>query len=178
MRRPAGGGCGSRAFIPGKRGRSVQDRRFRLWLPTFAACPPALPGLGLASGIQTSFAASEPLRPEDDHGRACDDPRLAERVAWLIAAIRARRALHLLYGGSWRVVHPHAVGRTSRGKTVLLAWQTAGLGRSGEHEGWRMFDVARIAAAEELRATFAPRPRTPRAGEAWTPGIRRPISAL
>ncbi|GGG20321.1 hypothetical protein GCM10010964_05670 [Caldovatus sediminis] len=133
---------------------------------------------GLGNPDEDSFAASEPLRPEDDHGRTCDDPRLAERVAWLTAAIRARRALHLLYGGSWRVVHPPAVGRTSRGKTVLLAWQTAGLGRSGEHEGWRMFDVARIAAAEELRATFTPRPRTPRAGEAWTPGIRRPISAL
>jgi hypothetical protein len=107
-----------------------------------------------------------------------DDPRLAARVAYLTAAVRARRALHLLYGGSWRVVHPHAVGRTSRGTLVLLAWQTAGYGRSGEHEGWRMFDVSRIASAEELRATFAPRPRTPNAGESWTRGILRPIAAV
>lgn len=136
-----------------------------------------------------AFAASDRLHaaapesdartmPADDHEHAHEDPRLAARAAWLTAAIRARRALHLLYNGSWRVVHPHAVGRTSRDKTVLLAWQTAGFGRSGEREGWRMFDVARIDAVEELRATFTPRPRTQRAGEAWTPGIRHPISAL
>ncbi|MBW8269616.1 WYL domain-containing protein [Caldovatus aquaticus] len=129
---------------------------------------PAAPAPPLAAAAQ----------PEDDGHRDHDDPRLARRAAWLGAAVRAHRALYLLYGGSWRVVHPHAVGRTARGKLVLLAWQTAGLGRSGSREGWRMFDVARIDGAEELRATFAPRPRTPRAGAAWTPGIRRPISAL
>lgn len=137
--------------------------------PLTASAPLRSPAPAMAG------AARQPAN--DDHHDP-DDPRLAHRAAWLTAAIRARRALHLLYGGSWRVVHPHAVGRTSRGKLVLLAWQTAGLGRSGPHEGWRMFDVARIAGVEELRATFTPRPRTPRAGEAWTPGIKRPISAL
>ncbi len=109
---------------------------------------------------------------------AGEDSRLAHRAAFLTAAIRARRALHLLYGGAWRVVHPHAVGRTSRGTLVMLAWQTAGYGRSGEREGWRMFDIARIDGVEELRATFTPRPRTPNAGEGWSRGILRPIAAL
>jgi predicted DNA-binding transcriptional regulator YafY len=113
-----------------------------------------------------------PTTPDDTHRR------LALRAAWLTGAVRARRALYLLYGGSWRVVHPHAVGRTARGRTVLLAWQTAGYGRSGEREGWRMFDIARIDGVEELRATFTPRPRSPKAGEAWTPGIKRAISAI
>jgi hypothetical protein len=26
------------------------------------------------------------------------------------------------YDGAWRVVHPHALGRTGRGKLSLLAW--------------------------------------------------------
>jgi hypothetical protein len=106
------------------------------------------------------------------------ESRLAHRAAYLTAAIRARRALHLLYGGSWRVAHPHALGRTTRGTLVLLAWQTAGYGRSGEHEGWRMFDVARIDDAEELRASFVPRPRPATQPERWTRGILRPIAAV
>jgi hypothetical protein len=114
-----------------------------------------------------------PIPPAAD-----EDPRLAPRAAYLTAAIRARRALHLLYGGAWRVVHPHAVGRTSRGTLVMLSWQTAGYGRSGEREGWRMFDIARIDDVEELRATFTPRPRPPNAGEGWTRGILRPIAAV
>lgn len=141
----------------------------------------------IASAAGTASPPRPPRRPRRGTGGAApppppsgheDESRLAARAALLTAAIRARRALHLLYGGSWRVVHPHAVGRTSRGTLVLLAWQTAGFGRSGEREGWRMFDVARIDGAEELRATFAPRPRGPNAGEGWTRGILRPVAAV
>ncbi|HYF06222.1 MAG TPA: WYL domain-containing protein [Acetobacteraceae bacterium] len=116
-----------------------------------------------------------PLPPpsNDNH-----HPRLASRAAYLAAAIRARRAVHLLYGGSWRVVHPHAVGHTTRGTLALLAWQTAGYGRSGEREGWRLFDITRIDEAEELRATFTPRPRRAEAGEGWTAGIRETVAAV
>lgn len=101
--------------------------------------------------------------------------RRAERLA---EAVRARRVLQILYGGAWRVVHPHALGRTGTGRLGLLTWQTAGVARGpGDGgEGWRMFDVARIEDAQALRATFTPRPRAPRKG--WTAGIAAPAAEV
>ncbi len=100
---------------------------------------------------------------------------MQRRVARLSAAIRDRRAVEILYGGAWRVVHPRAVGPTRTGRVGLLTRQTAGLargpGRPGE--GWRMFDVARIADARPLRATFVPRPRLK---PEWTRGLPRPVA--
>ncbi|WP_426954768.1 WYL domain-containing protein [Muricoccus radiodurans] len=102
---------------------------------------------------------------------------MARRVARLSRAVRDRRALEILYGGAWRVVHPHALGETGTGRLGLLTWQTAGrtAGPQNPGEGWRMFDVARIEDAELLRATFAPRPRE---GAAWTAGIERPLAEV
>ena len=95
----------------------------------------------------------------------------------LTEALHRRRAVQLLYDGAWRVVHPHAVGRTARGGLSLLAWQTAGFGRSAEPEGWRLFDLGRVEAAEVLQASFAPRAR-PASGR-WTAGIKDPpVAAL
>jgi hypothetical protein len=94
----------------------------------------------------------------------------------LTEALHRRRAVHLRYDGAWRVVHPHALGRTARGGLSLLAWQTAGFGRSAEPEGWRLFDLTRIEATEMLQAGFAPRPQ-PASGR-WTAGIREMVAAL
>lgn len=104
-------------------------------------------------------------------------PTLRRRVARLSRAVRERRAMELLYGGAWRVVHPHAIGRMGTGKVGLLTWQTAGLARGpgDPGEGWRMFDVARIEATRALRAHFAPRPR---GGRAWTAGIDAPMAEV
>lgn len=101
--------------------------------------------------------------------------RRAERLA---EAVRTRRVLQILYGGAWRVVHPHALGRTGTGRLGLLTWQTAGVARGpGDGgEGWRMFDVARIEDAQALRATFTPRPRAPR--KPWTAGIAAPAAEV
>jgi hypothetical protein len=91
--------------------------------------------------------------------------------------VQDRRALELLYGGAWRVVHPHAIGRMGTGRVGLLTWQTAGLARGPDDpgEGWRMFDVARIGGFRTLQAHFAPRPR---GGRAWTPGIDAPMAEV
>lgn len=120
-----------------------------------------------------------PRRPR----RRAPAPELApdlmqRRADYLAEAVRQRRALQLRYGGAWRVVHPHALGRTGTGRLGLLTWQTAGVprGRGDGGEGWRMFDVARIEDAELLRATFTPRARAARKG--WTPGIARPTSEV
>jgi len=85
--------------------------------------------------------------------------------------------MELLYGGVWRVVHPHAIGRMGTGRTGLLTWQTAGLARGpgDAGEGWRMFDVARIEATRALRVHFTPRPR---GGPAWTAGIGAPLAEV
>ncbi|MBP0444563.1 hypothetical protein J8J14_07185 [Roseomonas sp. SSH11] len=104
-------------------------------------------------------------------------PHLRRRVARLALAVRERRALELLYGGAWRVVHPHAIGQMGTGRVGLLTWQTAGLARGpgDPGEGWRMFDVARIEGTRALRAHFAPRPR---GGPAWTAGIDAPVAEV
>jgi hypothetical protein len=101
------------------------------------------------------------------------DPNAA---ALLADAVHGRRAVQLFYDGAWRVVHPHALGRSSKGKLSLLAWQTAGLGRSAEPEGWRMFDLGRVQAVELLQAHFAPRPQP--ANGRWTAGIAEPVAAV
>jgi hypothetical protein len=99
-------------------------------------------------------------------------PRPGAAVAFLAAALRARRALALRYGGAWRVVHPHAVGRTARGRLSLLAWQVTRDDEAEGHEGWRLFDLARLEALEPRAEGFRPHggqgPRSP---------IRRPIAA-
>ncbi|WP_338664955.1 hypothetical protein VQH23_07220 [Pararoseomonas sp. SCSIO 73927] len=104
-------------------------------------------------------------------------PRLRRRIARLSRAVRERRALELRYGGAWRVVHPHAIGRTGTGRIGLLTWQTAGLARGPDDpgEGWRLFDVSRIEGSRALRAHFAPRPR---GGPHWTPGIDAPVAEV
>ena len=103
-------------------------------------------------------------------------PATPDFTPLLAEALHLRRAVQLLYDGAWRVVHPHALGRTGKGKLSLLAWQTAGIGRSAEPEGWRLFDLGRVAAAEALQASFAPRPQ-PASGR-WTAGITEAIAAL
>ena len=104
-------------------------------------------------------------------------PRRPDLSWLLLEALHRRRAVHLRYGGAWRVVHPHAMGPTRTGKRAVLCWQTAGGGRSGVAEGWRLFDLARVEAAEMLGATFQPRPRPP-AGKGWTSGVPDALAAV
>lgn len=92
-------------------------------------------------------------------------PRTGATVALLSAAMRARRALSLRYSGAWRVVQPHALGHTARGRLSLLAWQVTDERRESGEEGWRLFDLGRVEALEPRRDVFRPRggtgPRSP-----------------
>ena len=117
--------------------------------------------------MPTPAATERPAAPDD---------AATTILPLLTEALHRRRAVHLLYDGAWRVAHPHAIGRTGRGGLSLLAWQTAGFGRSAEPEGWRLFDLARVGAAEVLQAGFAPRPQ-PASGR-WSAGLRETIAAL
>jgi hypothetical protein len=103
---------------------------------------------------------------------------LRRRAKRLAEAVQARRVLHLCYGGVWRVMHPHALGRTGRGRLGLLVWQTAGVirGVGNEGEGWRLFHVARIEKVQFLHASFVPSPRAP--GRGWTAAIVAPAAEV
>lgn len=99
-------------------------------------------------------------------------PRPGAAVALLSAAMRARRSLSLRYHGAWRVVQPHVLGRSARGRLSLLAWQVADERRESGEEGWRLFDIGQLEGLEPRREAFQPRggtgPRSP---------ITRPIAA-
>ena len=99
-------------------------------------------------------------------------PRPGAAVALVAAALRARRARSIRFGQAWRVVHPKAVGRSSRGRLALLAWQVSDERGQRDAVGWRLFDLARVEALEPRREGFGPLgrlgPRSP---------IARPIAA-
>ena len=59
----------------------------------------------------------------------------------IIEAIRNRRLLAFDYRGGRRVVEPHTYGLDRRQREVLCAYQIQGTSRSGQHEGWKNFDV-------------------------------------
>ena len=75
----------------------------------------------------------------------------------LIEATRAHRVVEIEYRGT-RVVHPHAVYRTSSGALRLEGVQVSGASSSGELPGWREFDLMKIAEVRVLEAEFRPDP--------------------
>ena len=72
----------------------------------------------------------------------------------LIEAVRGHRVVEIEYRGT-RVVHPHAVYRTSTGALRLEAVQVSGATSSGHLPGWREFDLMQIADVRVLDAEFA-----------------------
>lgn len=74
-------------------------------------------------------------------------------------AITALHLMQLDYNGSTRVVEPHIYGVDTRGHETLSAFQVAGGSLSGEHTGWKTFELARIEAIRVLASRFGkPRP--------------------
>lgn len=77
----------------------------------------------------------------------------------LIDAVRAHQVVELVYRGrrglETRVVHPHAVYRTSSGDLRLEAVQVSGPS-SGALPGWRDFELMRIADLRLLDIDFQP----------------------
>ncbi len=89
----------------------------------------------------------------------------------LIEAVRARRAVELVYGGGSRVVHPHAVYRTAAGNLRLDALQVSGATSSGALPGWRDFNLMKIAEVRVLEAEFEPAPDFNRESERYRHGV-------
>jgi hypothetical protein len=76
----------------------------------------------------------------------------------LIDAVRDRRVVELVYRGGTRVIHPHAVYRSSAGTLCLDALQVSGESRSGRLPGWRVLKLMQITDVRVLEATFAREP--------------------
>ena len=74
----------------------------------------------------------------------------------LVDAVRAHRAVELVYRGGSRIIHPHAVYRSANGKLCVDGVQVAGTTRSGALPGWREFELMKIADVRVLETTFDP----------------------
>ena len=79
----------------------------------------------------------------------------------LIDAVRDRRAVEIQVQGSsgteTRVIHPHALYRTSHGDLRLEAIQVSGPS-SRPLPGWRDFELMKIVNARVLGIEFEPTP--------------------
>ena len=77
----------------------------------------------------------------------------------LIDAVSAHRAVELLYRGhrglETRIVHPHAVYRTSSGNLRVEGVQVSGP-TSGKLPGWRDFELMKIVDVHVLETEFEP----------------------
>jgi hypothetical protein len=90
----------------------------------------------------------------------------------LVEAVRAHRAVELRYRGQGaRVVHPHAVYRTSRGGLRVDGVQVSGATSSGSLPGWRDFELMKISDVEVLDAVFEPAPDFDRAAPKYRHGL-------
>jgi hypothetical protein len=90
----------------------------------------------------------------------------------LVEAVRAHRAIELRYRGDGaRVVHPHAVYRTSSGGLRVDGVQVSGASSSGALPGWRDFELMKISAVQVLDAVFEPAPDYDRTAPKYRHGI-------
>jgi len=69
-------------------------------------------------------------------------------------AISQRHIIRFRYQGGVRVVEPYIHGRSTAGNEVLRGFQLGGASRSREPVGWKLFDVAKIAAVELTQLRF------------------------
>jgi predicted DNA-binding transcriptional regulator YafY len=90
----------------------------------------------------------------------------------LVEAVRAHRAVELRYKGQGtRVVHPHAVYRTSSGALRVEGVQVSGTTSSGSLPGWREFELMRISNVRVLNVEFEPAPDFDRAAPRYQHGL-------
>lgn len=83
------------------------------------------------------------------------EQRMADMRTQLARAIAERREVRLVYGTdlSLRLVLPHAVGISTSGKALLLAWQVDGASQTAS-TGWKHFALDRLRVWEVSDATF------------------------
>lgn len=107
------------------------------------------------------------------HAEPVGDSMTLEQL--LRDAIATRTAVELSYQGdppTPRVVHPHALYRTSTGKICIDGYQVAGPTTSGgKLPDWRPFDLAKITSAQPLADTFSIAPGYDPSGQKYANGL-------
>ena len=87
-------------------------------------------------------------------------------------ALRDARRLHIPYGGHERTIEVHAVGRSGKGRHVMLAWQVRGGSASGASSGWKMLRLDEVRSSRIVdEPSDAPRPGYRRDEGTMTGGI-------
>lgn len=91
-------------------------------------------------------------------------PLAAEQAAprmrldeFISTAISNRRMLVISYDNGaegLRVVEPHLLGVTTAGRWGMLAWFRAGATKSGQGEGWRVYDLTKLTSIEMSPQVF------------------------
>jgi hypothetical protein len=90
----------------------------------------------------------------------------------LVEAVRAHRVVELHYRGQGaRVVHPHAVYRTSTGALRVDGVQVSGVTSSGSLPGWRDFELMKISGVQVLDAEFELAPDYDRTAPKYQHGL-------
>lgn len=76
----------------------------------------------------------------------------------LINAITTQRVLKLFYHDYWRIIEPHAFGRSKSGDDILRCYQTDGGSASGENVGWKLLKISEILSLDMSEKRFIVRP--------------------
>ena len=84
-----------------------------------------------------------------------DEKPSADVAVVLRQALKEKRVVGFIYHGHARTVEPHALGKGSEDKPVLLAWQTAGGSQTEPPPGWRVFQLAEIEGVKLTDTIFA-----------------------
>ena len=80
-------------------------------------------------------------------------------VSEICKAIENQNLIEFIYDGCYRVVEPHTLGVSKKGKDNLSAYQTDGISIHGEVPDWKQFTLSKIKGLNVLDETFdSPRP--------------------
>jgi hypothetical protein len=68
-------------------------------------------------------------------------------------AIKNKRLLEFHYEGRKRVVEPHCYGQSTKGNSVMRAYQVSGYSSSGKM-GWKLYDLSKASSVILLGEIF------------------------
>lgn len=80
-------------------------------------------------------------------------------VLAMMSAIDQGRVIKFDYNGTVREVEVHAVGVSTAGNPVMRGWQINGGSLSGNHAGWKLFDLEKVPETYSLTDTPSLTPR-------------------
>ncbi len=70
-------------------------------------------------------------------------------------AIKSKHILEFRYEDGTRIVEPYCYGESSKGNKVLRAFQLKGHSKSGNPQGWKLFNVKKMENVEINHERFS-----------------------